>query len=260
MEISFVIGVLGNIFASLLFISPAKTFWRIVKKRSTEEFESIPYIILLLNASLWTYYGIIKPELLLVTINGFGAALGVIYVFIYLLFAPSKIKVKTFAMVGTLNVGFLVGAILITSFAMSRHAQVNTAGILCVCITIISFGSPLAVMKTVVTTKSVEFMPFFLTFFYFLVATTWGLYGILIHDTFILIPNSIGFFLGVAQLSLYAWYRNYPKPSEIKDDDLEEGKPRKSEDFVLEEIKPAKSEDCVLKVGKPNEHLNNNAP
>ncbi|KAG8369924.1 hypothetical protein BUALT_Bualt14G0063900 [Buddleja alternifolia] len=220
MEVSVIIGVLGNIFASLLFLSPLDTFWRIIKNRSTEEFESIPYTILLLNASLWTYYGIIKPVFLLTTINGFGATVVAIYVVIFLLFAPPRMKVKTAAVVVILNVGFLVGVILVTSLAMNKQAQVNTTGVLCVCVTIISFGSPLAAIKTVVTTKSVEYMPFFLTLFYFLVATSWSTYGILIHDTFILIPNGIGFFLGVAQLILYAWYRNYPKPSENV---LEEG-------------------------------------
>ncbi|XP_062084851.1 bidirectional sugar transporter SWEET16-like isoform X2 [Humulus lupulus] len=37
-------GLLGNITTGLLYISPANVFWRILKRRSTEEFESIPYI------------------------------------------------------------------------------------------------------------------------------------------------------------------------------------------------------------------------
>ncbi|KAK6161103.1 hypothetical protein DH2020_004484 [Rehmannia glutinosa] len=181
MDVSVVFGLLGNIVASLLFLSPLDTFWRIVKNRSTEDFESIPYIVLLLNASLWTYYGIIKPVVLLVTINGFGSLM---------MFVANSLRgnsgggfqVKTVALAVVLNVGFLAGVILVTRLTMDKQVQVNTIGTLCVCVTIISFGSPLA----------------------------------------IIIPNGIGFFLGVAQLVLYAWYR-IPRASKSANGTLEEG-------------------------------------
>ncbi|KAL0375778.1 UNVERIFIED_CONTAM: Bidirectional sugar transporter SWEET17, partial [Sesamum calycinum] len=64
-----------------MFVSPMKTFVRVVKSRSTEEFESLPYICTLLNSSLWTYYGIIKPgSYLVATVNGFGVVVEIIYV------------------------------------------------------------------------------------------------------------------------------------------------------------------------------------
>lgn len=67
---------------------------RVVKQGSTEEFESLPYICTLLNSSLWTYYGIIKPgELLVATVNGFGILVETIYVILFLLYAPPKLKV-----------------------------------------------------------------------------------------------------------------------------------------------------------------------
>ncbi|GER52173.1 bidirectional sugar transporter SWEET16 [Striga asiatica] len=187
MDVSVVFGVLGNIVASLLFLSPADTFWRILKNRSTEDFESIPYTLLLLNASLWVYYGIMKPVVLLVTINGFGSLMMVIYLTIFVTYAPPRMKVRTVATFVAMNVGFYASVILVTKLTMNKGAQVSTAGTLCVCVTVISFASPLSAMKTVVMTKSVEFMPFFLTFFYFLVATIWSIYRILLRDTFILV-------------------------------------------------------------------------
>ncbi|PIN02834.1 hypothetical protein CDL12_24646 [Handroanthus impetiginosus] len=146
MDVSVIFGVLGNIVAALLFLSPLNTFWRIVKNRSTEDFESIPYVVLLLNASQWTYYGIIKPVVLLVTFNGFGSLMMIIYLLIFLIFAPPKMKVRTAALVLVVNVGFLLGVILVTSLAMSRQARINVTGTLCDCVTIISFASPLAAM------------------------------------------------------------------------------------------------------------------
>lgn len=70
------------------------TFRRIVKHRSTEEFESFPYISTLLSSTLWTYYGITKPgSYLVATVNGFGAVVQVIYLSLFLTFAPPRIKV-----------------------------------------------------------------------------------------------------------------------------------------------------------------------
>ncbi|CAI0466868.1 unnamed protein product, partial [Linum tenue] len=70
------------------------TFWRIVKNRSTEDFEGLPYICTLLNASLWTYYGVIKPGAYLVaTVNGFGIVVEIVYVALFITYAPRKMKV-----------------------------------------------------------------------------------------------------------------------------------------------------------------------
>ncbi|TYH82582.1 hypothetical protein ES332_D02G071700v1 [Gossypium tomentosum] len=83
---------------------------------------------------------------------------------------------------------------------------------MCSGLNIIMYGSPLAAMKTVVRTKSVEYMPFFLSFFLFLNGGIWAFYALLMHDYFLGVPNGIGCLLGTAQLLLYAIYKN-AKPS-----------------------------------------------
>ncbi|XP_037495863.1 bidirectional sugar transporter SWEET17 [Jatropha curcas] len=90
-----ILGLLGNITTGLVYLAPVKTFWRIVVNRSTEEFESAPYMFKLLNAYFWVYYGIIKPNSILVaTVNGFGAVLEIIFVSLFLInFCTSKTEV-----------------------------------------------------------------------------------------------------------------------------------------------------------------------
>ncbi|KAI3469364.1 hypothetical protein Pfo_026027 [Paulownia fortunei] len=222
-EWSFLFGVLGNITAVLVLLSPAATFWRIVENRSTEEFDSFPYICMLLNASLWTYYGIIKPNALLVaTVNGFGIIILTIYLSLFLLFAPAKIKAKTAALAVVMDVGFVVAAILFTRWEMEGEACIKSIGFLCACFTIICYASPLTAMRTVVTTKSVEYMPFFLSFFLCINGIMWTVYAILVRDYFIGVPNAVGFVLGASQLVLYAMYKN-AKPSKGAIGILEEG-------------------------------------
>ena len=47
--------------------------------------------------------------------------------------------------------------------------------------------------KTVVMTKSVEYMPFFLSFFLFLNGGTWAFYALLVHDYFVGVSSQISF-------------------------------------------------------------------
>ncbi|KAG6751553.1 bidirectional sugar transporter SWEET17-like [Populus alba x Populus x berolinensis] len=217
-------GILGNITTGLVYLSPAKTFWRIARNRSTEEFESIPYICKLLNAYQWVYYGIIKPNSVLVaTINGFGAVVELVFIVIFLMFASTqKMRVRTAILFGVLDLVFPAVSFLLMQLMLHRQLRIDISGIFCVVFSMITYGSPLSAMKTVVATKSVEYMPFLLSFFLFINGGVWTVYAFLTEDYFIGIPNGTGFLLGTAQLILYVTYMK-PKSSEEISDNLEDG-------------------------------------
>ena len=155
-----------------------------MKRKSTEEFECFPYICTLLNSCLWTYYGITRPgSYLVATVNGFGTVVEIIYVSLFLAYAPprtrvnkltrhlsclsvshaglfycivqycplviidgSLFQVKTATLVGILDVGFLVTAILVTHFAMHGDTRIDAIGFMCAALNIVMYGSPLASM------------------------------------------------------------------------------------------------------------------
>ncbi|KAI3448551.1 hypothetical protein Pfo_005216 [Paulownia fortunei] len=215
----FLVGVIGNIISVLMFLSPVKTFLRIVKNGSTEEFESLPYVCTLLNSSLWTYYGITKPgSYLVATVNGFGVVVEIIYVALFLLFAPPSKRAKTAIMFAVLNVGFLAAAVSLTYLLLHGEMRIDAVGFMSSGLNIIMYGSPLAAMKTVVTRKSVEYMPFLLSFFLFLNGGVWTFYAVLVQDWFLGVPNGIGFVLGTLQLVLYAIYTNYKSSKRLPAD------------------------------------------
>ncbi|XAR52608.1 hypothetical protein NMG60_11020758 [Bertholletia excelsa] len=216
---SFYVGVIGNIISVLFFLSPLRTFWRIVKTGSTEEFESLPYICTLLNSSLWTYYGIIRPgSYLVATINSFGVVVELIYLSLFLVFAPPRMKAKTAVLIGILDVGFLVAAIVVTRLALEGDMRIDAIGFICAALNVVMYASPLSAMKAVLTTKSVEYMPFLLSLFMFLNGGIWSFYALLVQDWFLEVPNGIGLLLGIAQLLLYAIYGR-SKPCNIISDD-----------------------------------------
>ncbi|KAK4739312.1 hypothetical protein R3W88_003009 [Solanum pinnatisectum] len=216
----FIIGIIGNIISVFMFLAPVGTFRRIVQNKSTEDFDSLPYICTLLNSSLWTYYGIIKPGSYLVsTVNGFGAIAETIYIALFLKFADKKMRKNTGILAGILNVGILATILLLAQFILYGEMRINVIGFLSTCLNIIMYSSPLGVMKTVVRSKSVEFMPFLLSFFFFLNGGVWTLYAVLVSDWFLGVPNGIGWFLGAVQLVIYVIYRS-PNSSV---EDLEQG-------------------------------------
>ncbi|KAF4364795.1 hypothetical protein F8388_018471 [Cannabis sativa] len=220
-SLSFIIGIIGNVISFLVFTSPIKTFWGVLKKKSTENYQGLPYITTLLSTSLWTFYGILNPNgLLIMTVNGAGAILQLIYVIIFLIYAPMDKKVKTGKLFAILDVGFFGSVIVLTLFAIREEIKLTFVGLLCAALTIGMYASPLTVMGLVIRMKSVEYMPFFLSFFLFLNAGIWSIYSMLVKDFFIGVPNAIGFILGCAQLILYSVYRNKSKkPLEVLEEE-----------------------------------------
>ncbi|RDX64872.1 Bidirectional sugar transporter SWEET17, partial [Mucuna pruriens] len=220
-EPSFFVGVTGNIISILMFLSPIPTFWKIKKHGSTEDFSSLPYICTLLNCSLWTYYGIIKDgEYLVATVNGFGIVVEIIYIILFLIYAPKGIRAKTAILALILDVGILAAAMITTQLTLHGEARSAAFGIMGAALNIVMYSSPLSIMKTVVTTKSVAYMPFLLSFFFFLNGGVWLLYAVLVRDLILGVPNGTGFLLGAVQLGLYAIYRN---GKYISNNRLEEG-------------------------------------
>ncbi|XP_016674308.1 bidirectional sugar transporter SWEET16 isoform X4 [Gossypium hirsutum] len=185
-NLSFILGVIGNVISILLFASPIKTFWGVIKKKSTGDYKGEPYITTLLSTSLWTLYGIINPDgLLVMTVNGAGAILQLIYVILFLVYAPKDAKVKAAKLVCVVNVGVLGTVTAVTLFAVHKNTRLTFVGILCTALTIGMYASPLSAM----------------------------------------VPNAVGLFLGSAQLILYVIYKNKPvstNPSEAIEEEEEE--------------------------------------
>ncbi|XP_019434631.1 PREDICTED: bidirectional sugar transporter SWEET1-like [Lupinus angustifolius] len=206
----FIFGILGDASGLFLFLAPIVTFKRIITNKSTEKFSGIPYNMTLLNCLLSAWYGlpfVSRDNILVTVINGTGAGIEIIYVLIFLLYAPKKEKVKTLGLFSFV-VAVFSAVVFISLFALHGNSRKFFCGFVAAIFSIIMYGSPLSIMRLVIKSKSVEFMPFFLSLFVFICGTSWFIFGLLGRDPFVAVPNGVGSALGTVQLILYFIYRN----------------------------------------------------
>ncbi|GMY33442.1 bidirectional sugar transporter SWEET2-like [Fagus crenata] len=203
-------GIAGNIFAFGLFVSPMPTFRRIIRNQSTEQFSGLPYMYALLNCLLCMWYGmplVSSDNLLVMTVNSIGAVFQLIYIILFIVYAE---KTKKLRMLGLLLGVFVLYAIVVAGSLqiIDRSVRRIFVGFLSSASLVSMFASPLFIINLVIRTKSVEFMPFYLSLSTFLMSTFFLLYGLFNSDAFVYVPNGMGTILGVVQLVLYFYYKS----------------------------------------------------
>jgi solute carrier family 50 protein (sugar transporter) len=87
-----VAGIVGNVISAGLFLSPAPTFYQIIKRKiSVQDFRPDPYLATLFNCTLWVLYALVRPDITLVaTINAIGILIEAVYVGVFLVLAPNR--------------------------------------------------------------------------------------------------------------------------------------------------------------------------
>ncbi|KAF8408461.1 hypothetical protein HHK36_007614 [Tetracentron sinense] len=199
----------GNIISFMVYLAPLPTFYRVYKKKSTEGFHSLPYVVALFSSMLWIYYAFLKSDAyLLITINSIGCIIETIYISMYIAYAPKQARILTVKLLLLLNLGLFCLILLITLFLAKGSNRLRILGWVCVVLSASVFAAPLSIMRLVILTKSVEFMPFSLSFFLTLSAITWFTYGMLLKDIYVALPNILGLIFGVLQMVLYVIYKN----------------------------------------------------
>ncbi|XP_057818196.1 bidirectional sugar transporter SWEET3b [Cryptomeria japonica] len=215
-QLRFAVGIMGNCTSLLMYMAPVLTFVKVIKEKSVGQYSCTPYVIALFNCFTYTWYGMPVvskgfENILVSTVNGAGIIPECFVICTYIVLAPPKARIKVVRMVVAVIVLFIIMA-MVSTFALHEHkTRKCLVGIVGIITSIAMYGSPLLIMKLVIRTKSVEFMPFYLSLFSFVTSTLWMTYGVLSKDALLAAPNVIGSPLGMAQLILYCIYRKNKK-------------------------------------------------
>ncbi|XP_044501337.1 bidirectional sugar transporter SWEET12-like isoform X2 [Mangifera indica] len=167
--VAFAFGLLGNAVSFAVFLAPLPTFYRVFKKKSTEGFQSVPYVVGLFSAMSWIYYATLKSNVfLLMTINAFGCFIETVYIAIFLAYAAKQARMLTLRLLILLNFGGFCVILLLSHF-LKGQTRLHVLGWVCVSFSVCVFAAPLSIVM----------------------------------------PNVLGFIFGFLQMVLYAMYRNY---------------------------------------------------
>ncbi|XP_077226879.1 bidirectional sugar transporter SWEET4-like isoform X1 [Tasmannia lanceolata] len=214
------VGILGNIISLGLFLSPLTTFYQIWKKKSVEQFSPAPYLATLLNCMLWVLYGLpsVHPHsMLVISINGSGCAIELFFVFFFLFYSDGRKRMKVFVIFLT-EVAFVgVVAGLVLTLAHTFECRSLVVGTICIFFGTLMYAAPLSVMKLVIRTRSVEYMPLSISLASLANGICWTTYALLRFDLYITIPNSLGTLFSVGQLILYAAFYKSTKKRQIEE-------------------------------------------
>lgn len=218
-----IVGIIGCAVCTLLYAAPILTFKRVIKKGSVEEFSCIPYVLSWFSALIYAWYGfpVVSygwENLSLCSICIIGIFLETTFIGVYLWFAPREKKKLVMLMVSLILTIFGV-TVFFSIFSIHTHRMRKVfVGSIGLVTSISMYSSPMVAVKQVIRTKSVEFMPFYLSLFTFLTGLSWMAYGLLGRDPFLTAPNSVGCLMGILQLIVYFIYSNCKEaPKKLRD-------------------------------------------
>jgi len=222
-------GWAGTIGSLALFSSPATTFAKITKERTTGDYALLPYTSGMLNAATWVSYTLVTPDRIQTAVtNGSGVAIIAIWLVLYTRFSPNRgavlAQIASIIMIWaalTIAATHYITEDSCTPLRKGESCKTEFLGIFCIAFNIILYGSPLSAVKQVIETRSVASMPLPLSLATTICSILWSVYATLMRDAWVGLPNYTGTLLGLLQLGIYAKYARYESGQDRRSPNLE---------------------------------------
>ncbi|XP_063001659.1 sugar transporter SWEET1 [Elgaria multicarinata webbii] len=169
--------------------------------QSVENIQFLPFLTTDVNNLSWLSYGFLKGDRTLIIVNTIGVVLQTLYILVYFYFSSEKrsVLLKTVGLLAVLLIGYCYFNLLVPDVP-TRLARL---GLFCSVFTITMYLSPLADLAKIVKSRSTKCLSFPLTVTTFLASTCWSLYGLLLEDLYITIPNLPGIATSLVRFWLF---------------------------------------------------------
>jgi solute carrier family 50 (sugar transporter) len=201
-------GFLAPIASILVGMSPMPTIQRILQDRKVGYLPLLPYSTMVVNATLWFAYGLLKGNPSIWSCNGVCLVMGIYYMVNYIQFAPVASPTLPGSIQDHLRVvgGALAATVLVIILPIMNDPSwlIGKVGM---CIGVLLFASPLAVLRVVIETKSARSIPLPFTVASTVNCLLWTIFGLWqVDDANIYIPNALGLGFSLAQLGLKIYF------------------------------------------------------
>ncbi len=153
-------GKAAPLVSSGLFVAPLPTIAQVAANKSVGSLPFLPYSSMVVNAFIWTVYGILNAESKIWSPNLFGLFMGLFYCSTYKKHVPRNAS----NLPGTLSQHTRYGGLLMTltllfATGLKKSVASTLIGKMGVIVCVVLFASPLSTLKEVVATKSAKSIP-----------------------------------------------------------------------------------------------------
>ncbi|KAF2074045.1 hypothetical protein CYY_004659 [Polysphondylium violaceum] len=206
------ISLCATIITISLFIVPFKTIQNIIKTKNTGSVAGLQFISSLLNNFLWICYGSLTNNKTMFYVNSTGILFSVYYVYNYWFYStPALSKIYFKKIVIAISIGFII--LFISFYGNDIETSKSRLGFLSSVVCVLMFAAPLEKMLTVIQTRNSDGMLKGVAILSLACGISWTIFGLLIVDIYVYLPNILASILSSLQYSLIIKYppKSLPK-------------------------------------------------
>lgn len=219
-------------------MSPLPVIWTVKASQDTMQYPPFTFFCVFCCGLQWCVYGIFAfvvtrnyGFLILVYANACGVIMGAYYVSQYYRYCKIETRQRQLSSCAYMAVlSFATQALVIADVPHSRALLI--VGTVSAGLSVMVTAAPLAELSTILKTKDVSSLPPEYVCCQFFASSLWFGCGLLLHDTWILVPNVFGLVLGGFQIFLLMNYGNLAQS-------LSAGLSMKAQPAFIEQTKPA---------------------
>ncbi|CCI47088.1 unnamed protein product [Albugo candida] len=189
--------------SSLIFaISPMTTTRSIQRAKSTLQYPFAPFFFFFIQNVITLLYAYATWNHIIALTAALSSSLGAYYVYIY--YKHSKQKTHPRRMLGIACFGILLLAVN----ALPREPEDAQwiIGVPSLILSILTSSSPLMQIRDILKRKDASCLPFGMSVMNLISGSVWTLYGSILKDPLIIVPNIIALSMGIVQVSLIFLY------------------------------------------------------
>lgn len=198
---NFVVPILGILIAWALGLSPLKRVHRAEREGALGDYNPLPSTVFLINSIAWLFYaGLID--------NVFLIVLKIVLIVINLQLTLASYRVasddcrRQMEAVIHGGIGILMLFYILFYFEVSPYYLQQSFGYVCMVLNLLIFVAPFTTIRLVIASRDASriYAPFAILGFFG--SFFWFLYGLVISDIPLIVPNGIGALLNIFQLLL----------------------------------------------------------
>lgn len=194
------VGNTATVITILNFLVGSQVCYGFIKKKTTGDVSGLTFLVGVMMTFSWWSYGRIVSDGSITLVNGVGLVLQTLYSVVYYVYTNERAATTKKTL---LTIGFILT--LKVSIERFEPSLVQyRLGLLCATMSVLYCSAPLASILEVARTGETKALPFYLILATVMMTTSWTCYGLIIKDSFVIVPNMVGCALATFQLLLFA--------------------------------------------------------